>query len=172
MSEIILRVVAIGVGAALVMDVWGLILKRVYGVAGLDYRLVGRWIGHMTRGRCNQDGIGRMPPIPAEGLIGWSAHYAIGVAFAAGLVGVFGRGWLEAPTIIPALLTGLITLTAPFLVMQPALGLGIAASRTANPNIVRMRSLITHLVFGSGLYIAARLWTALESTLLNLNGKI
>jgi hypothetical protein len=161
MFEIALRIVTIGAGATLVMDLWGLILRRVYGVAGLDYRLVGRWIGHLAQGRCNHDGIGRLAPMPAEFLIGWAAHYAIGVVFAAGLIAIAGIGWLQAPTLMPALVTGITTLAAPFLILQPALGLGIAASRTPDPAAARLRSLITHLVFGTGLYAAGLLTAAL-----------
>lgn len=160
MFEIALRIATVGAGATLVMDLWGLMLRRVYGVAGLDYRLVGRWIGHLAQGRCNHDGIGRLAPVPAEFLIGWAAHYAIGIVFAGGLVVIAGVGWLQAPTMMPALLTGLITVAAPFLILQPALGLGVAASRTPNPATARMRSLVTHLVFGAGLYVAGRLVAA------------
>jgi hypothetical protein len=39
--------------------------------------------------------------------------------------------------------------------MQPSLGLGIAASRTANPMQARLKSLGTHAVFGVGLYASA-----------------
>lgn len=160
MTEIALRIAAAGAGATLMMDLWGLLLRRVFGVAGLDYRLVGRWIGHLVRGQFRHDGIGRAAAVPAESLIGWAAHYAIGVVFAAGLVAVFGTGWLQAPTIMPALLTGLVTVAAPFLILQPALGLGIAASRAPSPNAARLRSLITHLVFGFGLYAAGKLSAA------------
>lgn len=157
MSELILRIVAVGVGATLAMDLWGLVLRRVYGVTGLDYRLVGRWLGHMPRGQFSHAGIGKAPPVAGEAVIGWAAHYAIGILFAAGLVAVFGAGWLQAPTILPALLTGLVTVAMPFLVMQPAFGMGLAASRMPDPAAARLRSLITHLVFGTGLFIAARL---------------
>lgn len=160
MSEVLLRVVLVGVGATLVMDGWGLVLRRIYGVAGLDYRLVGRWIGHLPAGRFSHDGIGKAAPVRGEAAIGWMAHYAIGIAFAAGLVAAAGRDWLEAPTVGPALLAGLITVAAPFLIMQPALGLGVAASRTPDPTAARLRSLITHLVFGAGLYAAARMIAA------------
>jgi hypothetical protein len=50
---------------------------------------------------------------------------------------------------------------APFLLMQPALGAGIAAAKTPNPTAARLRSLMTHAVFGLGLYFAARLTAAL-----------
>lgn len=157
MSELILRIVAVGVGATLAMDLWGLVLRRVYGVTGLDYRLVGRWLGHMPRGQFSHAGIGKAAPVAGEAATGWAAHYAIGIAFAAGLVAVFGTGWLQAPTILPALLTGLVTVAMPFLVMQPAFGMGLASSRMPDPTAARLRSLITHLVFGTGLFIAARL---------------
>lgn len=161
MSELILRIVAVGVGATLAMDLWGLVLRRVYGVAGLDYRMVGRWLGHMPRGQVCHAGIGKAAPVAGEAVIGWAAHYAIGILFAAGLVAMFGAGWLQAPTILPALLTGLVTVAMPFLVMQPAFGMGIASSRMPDPTAARLRSLITHLVFGTGLFIAARLTAAL-----------
>ena len=160
MSEIVLPTLLVGAGATLAMDLWALVLKYVYGVTGLDYRMVGRWFGHILRGRITHEAIGRSAPVAAEALIGWIAHYAIGIVFAAGLVAVWGEGWLKAPSLAPALLAGLVTVSAPFFVMQPAFGLGIAASRTPNPMQARLRSLVTHLVFGSGLYLAARLIAA------------
>lgn len=38
--------------------------------------------------------------------------------------------------------------------MQPGMGAGIAASRTPNPRAARLQSLVTHAVFGLGLYLA------------------
>ena len=43
------------------------------------------------------------------------------------------------PTILPALIVGIGTVAAPFLLMQPGMGLGIAASRTPNPGAARLR---------------------------------
>jgi hypothetical protein len=50
------------------------------------------------------------------------------------------------------LLVGVATVAAPFLVMQPGMGAGIAASRTPRPGAARLQSLVTHTVFGLGLY--------------------
>lgn len=161
MSEVVLRVVAVGLGATAIMDAWGLMLRHVYGVAGLDYRLVGRWIGHMPQGRFRHDAIGKAAMVPGEGLLGWTAHYVTGVAFAAGLIVSQGEDWLRGPTLLPALLAGLVTVAVPWLVMQPGFGMGIAASRTPNPTAARLRSLVTHLVFGLGLYAAGRVIASL-----------
>ena len=149
-----LGAVFVGVGATVVMDVWAMLQKRVFGIASLDYRLVGRWIGHFSQGRFKHDGIGKAAPLAGETLLGWTAHYAIGVMFAAILIGVWGISWLSEPTVIPALIVGIGSILAPFFLMQPGLGFGIAASRTPKPWVARFRSLIAHTSFGIGLYLA------------------
>lgn len=156
MNEILLRTVALGLGATLLMDLWALLLKHIYDVKGLDFRFVGRWIGHMTRSQFVHSDIRKAPATAGEEAIGWAAHYAIGVLFAAVLIAVCGKNWLETPTLLPALVTGLVTLIAPFFVMQPAFGFGFASSRTPNPAKARARSLVTHTVFGLGLFVTAK----------------
>jgi Protein of unknown function (DUF2938) len=151
----------VGVGATVFMDAWWLLQKRVFGVPVLDYAMVGRWLGHLARGRLRHDAIAAAPPVARERLLGWTAHYAIGVAIAGVLLGVAGVGWAHAPSPAPALAAGLASVAAPFLLLQPALGAGIAASRTPRPNVARRRSLVTHLVFGLGLYLAAAGWALL-----------
>ena len=155
--EFLVFALAIGIGATLVLDLWGVFLKRIFGIASLDYALVGRWIGHMPSGQWVHENIGRAEPIGGECLLGWTAHYAIGVVFAAGLLFVCGADWARQPTLVPALIAGLLTVLAPFLIMQPGLGLGIAASKTPSPNIARLKSIASHLVFGAGLFMTAKL---------------
>ena len=89
-----------------------------------------------------------------ESALGWGAHYLIGMAFAS-LMLLWGEAWIRQPTLAPALLVGALTVAAPFLVMQPAMGAGIAASRTPRPGAARLQSLINHCVFGLGLYLSA-----------------
>ena len=72
--------------------------------------------------------------------MGWIAHYLIGVTFAGAFVGAAGARWLQHPTPLPAILFGVLTASAPFFIMQPALGLGVAASKTANPMRTRFRT--------------------------------
>ena len=151
----------IGVGATVIMDIWALVLRRGFGVASLDLTLLGRWIGHLARGTFNHERIANATPIRHERIIGWTAHYTIGVTFGAALLAIWGVEWLQAPTLMPPLLVSTLTLAAPFLVMQPAMGAGIASSRTPGPNLARLRSIVTHTVYGLGLYLAARTWTVL-----------
>lgn len=150
----VLALIFMGIGATAVMDAWGAIRKRLLGMPAADYGMVGRWIGHMAHGTFRHDRIAAASPIPGERVIGWTAHYAIGVVFAAGLIWIAGFEWLQQPTLVPALAFGIGTVVAPFFLMQPGMGAGVAASRTPKPWSARLQSLITHAVFGVGLWLA------------------
>lgn len=152
------RVLFIGIVATLVLDLW-LVLLRSLGIPTLNFALIGRWVGHLWRGRFVHPAIVRSEPIPGELAWGWFTHYAIGIAFAAVLVSVLGTAWLQQPRLAPALVFGLCTVLAPLFVMQPAMGAGFASSRTATPARNAFRSVANHGVFGLALYLASRLAT-------------
>ncbi len=144
----------IGAGATLATDLWAIARERLLGVPAPDWGLVGRWFGHMARGRFRHERIATAEPVRGERAIGWTAHYLIGIVFAGALLAICGLAWARQPTLAPALALGIATVAAPFLLMQPGMGAGIAASRTPRPNSARLQSLITHAVFGLGLYAA------------------
>ncbi len=145
----------IGIGATMFMDAWNLFLKRVFSVASLNYCLLGRWLCHMPERTFRHESIAAAPRKSLECTVGWMAHYTIGIAFALVFVVLASTGWLAQPTLPPALLYGIGTVVFPFFVMQPSLGLGLAASRTPKPAQARLKSFATHTVFGVGLYVAA-----------------
>ena len=147
--------IAIGLGATLVMDLWKLFLKRAFGIRSLNYCLLGRWLRHMPGGTLRHASITAAAQKPLECTVGWMAHYTIGVVFALVFVVFTSGDWLARPTVLPALLYGIGTVVFPFFILQPSLGLGIAASRTPKPIQARVKSLVTHTVFGVGLYGSA-----------------
>ncbi|MFO0725940.1 MAG: DUF2938 domain-containing protein [Myxococcota bacterium] len=153
--EFLVRTALIGGGATLLMDAWALLLRR-FGIPSLNFAFLGRWLGHLIRrGTWRHPSIGQAPPIPAERALGWTAHYAIGLSFAAVLLVCFGLDWARAPTLFPALLIGLLTVVAPLFILQPALGAGIASRKTARPLFNVAKSFVTHAVYGFGLFLAA-----------------
>jgi Protein of unknown function (DUF2938) len=158
MMDYLIGAVLIGTGATALMDIWMLARKRLLGIPAFDYRLVGRWLAYLLRGRFFHDRIAATPAVPNERLIGWTAHYLIGIVFAALLLAIWGLQWARHPTIVPALIVGLASVLAPFLLMQPGMGAGFAASRTPRPGAARIQSLVTHGIFGLGLYAAG--WLA------------
>lgn len=147
-----------GIGATAVMDLWGLARRPLLGVPAPDYGLVGRWLAHMAVGRFRHESIARATSVRGEGPLGWAAHYLIGIAFAASLIATWGLEWVRHPTIGPAMVVGIVTVVAPLLLMQPGMGLGIAATRAPRPGAARLQSLLTHASFGIGLYAAG--WAA------------
>jgi hypothetical protein len=157
----VFRVVLIGAGATAVMDVWLMVLQRLK-VPTLNFAFIGRWIGNGLGFRWASDGIAKAPPVRGELLLGWAAHYTIGVLFAALLVSVSEAEWMQAPTLLPAVSVGIATVLIPLLIMQPAMGAGIASSRTPKPLLNVLKSLANHTVFGIGLYLAALLVASLS----------
>jgi hypothetical protein len=151
-----IRIILIGFGATLVMDAWLMMLNRI-GVQTLNFAFIGRWVGHLFHGRFMHASIGKAPPVPNELLLGWLVHYAVGIAFAGLLVGLFGLAWARNPTWAPAVLVGVGTVAAPFFIMQPAMGSGVAGAKTPAPMKGRIRGVMNHAVFGLGLYWSAYL---------------
>ena len=157
-----LDALAIGVGATAVMDVWAVALKRFWCIPSLNLAMVGRWLGHLPRGTVTHANIAQAAPVRDEAILGWTAHYLIGVLFAAVLLALAGQEWVRQPTFAPALLAGLVSVAAPFCILQPGMGAGVAASKTPHPGAARLRSLMAHTAFGIGLYLAALLWSTVR----------
>jgi hypothetical protein len=153
----ILAGIAIGLGATLTIDLWGLLLKRVFAIPSLNYCLLGRWVLHMPDRKFVHARISDAAGKPHECRVGWTTHYLIGVTLAVVFVSLVSAGWLARPTLLPALAFGVATVVMPFFTIQPAFGFGIASSKTPHPNKARLKSVTTHTVFGVGLWLWASL---------------
>src|SRR5262245_12685214 len=106
-----------GAGATAATDLWALARRRLIDVPLPDYGLVGRWIAHMPRGRFRHDSIKVATPVRGERALGWTVHYAVGIAFAGLLPMLWGAAWFRQPEIGPAMAVGIGTVAAPFLLM-------------------------------------------------------
>ena len=142
-----------GLGATLTFDIWALFLKYAFKITPSNFCLVGRWIRYLPEGIVRHSNLVSTSQKSRECIVGWIAHYLIGITFAVGFVIFVGSNWLQHPTLIPALIFGIVTVLVPFFIIQPSFGLGIAASKTSDPLQARLRSLMNHIVFGIGLYL-------------------
>lgn len=145
----------VGVGATLLMDLWSLLL-RCLGVRTLDYAMLGRWCGHWINGIWFHQSIQDSAAVCGEKVCGWALHYLTGIAFAVVLVYLVGPQWIGEPALVPALSWGAATVLLPWLLLQPALGAGVAAAKSPRPWFSRAVSLATHVVFGFGLFLSAK----------------
>ena len=151
---VLLQGAALGIAATAVMDLWNLLLRRTAGIASLNYCHLGRWVMHLPTGRVVHRPIADSPPRPAECAVGWLAHGSIGAVLGTTFL-LLHPGWAAHPTALPAIGFGVATVVLPFAILQPALGLGLAARRARAPWRARAKSVTTHLVFGTGLWLAA-----------------
>lgn len=157
MLEFLVSAVLIGIGATMLIDLWAQFLKRAFGLPAPNWAMVGRWFAHLPRGRVLHEDIARSEPVPNELAIGWIAHYLVGILFAAIVLALWGLGWARNPTFLPALIVGLATVGCGWFILQPGMGAGIAASKRANANQLRLLNIVSHTVFAIGLYGTALL---------------
>jgi len=150
-TNFLLLVVATGIVATAVLDLWQAALSHFFRLQRSNWALVGRWISHIPRGRIAHEAIGKAAPVRHEAVVGWVTHYVVGIVYAAIYLGLmrFVFGW--DPSVATALGFGIVTVSAPWFLMQPAMGLGIMGARTATPRAIQAYSLSSHAAFGAGL---------------------
>ena len=146
----------VGIAATLFIDLYAFLLAKVFKIPSLNFCLVGRWGLGLLDGKFMHQNIAASPVKHFECVFGWCVHYFIGVLFSFLFILLVGIAWLEQPTLIAACIFGLASVSMPFFVMQPALGMGIMATKTAKPLQARLKSAVTHLLFGVGIYLSAQ----------------
>jgi hypothetical protein len=155
------RVLVMGIAATVAIDLWATLANRMLGWPRTHWGMVGRWVGHMRDGQFTHVSIGSSPIIAHESILGWVFHYGVGCIYAALYLVYVSTVQMGQPTLVSAVLFGLITILSPWLLMQPALGLGICASKAPRPNLVRLQNLIIHTVFGLVLFYSYQASNAL-----------
>ncbi|MBN9053552.1 MAG: DUF2938 domain-containing protein [Rhizobiales bacterium] len=155
--ELLVKGAVIGFGATVLMDAWAVLLWKMSVQPRPNWAPVGRWFWHLKDGTVFHDDIGRAEPYANEQALGWIGHYAVGILYGVVLALIVGEGWFAAPTFLPAWIFGIVTVGAGWFLLQPGLGIGVAASRLPNANTVRMLNLVAHTVFALGLYGTALL---------------
>lgn len=160
--DIFIQGVLIGVIATIGMDFWSLVVKHLLGLPTANWAHVGRWFGHMPRGAFVHRPISESAAIPNELAIGWIAHYLTGIVYGVAYVIIVTVLLSREPSLLSALIFGLATLVAPWLIMQPCMGAGAFASQTPKPGVTRLINCSMHVVFGISLYLG---WLLLQGAI-------
>jgi len=147
-----IEALVVGIIATLATDLW-LGMLQIVGAPPANWALVGRWVALMPRGVFVHRPIAATPSVRGELAVGWGFHYVVGVAYAALYLAITRLVFASGPTLISALVFAIALLVAPWLVMQPALGLGFFAARTPHPSVTRIINISGHAAFGVGLYL-------------------
>jgi len=150
--QFVVSAVGVGIFATLVLDSWALFISRFFGAPVTNWGWVGRWVSGLPSGVYRSTPIAQAAPVPHESALGWLTHYVIGVTYAFAYLTIARAASVE-PTLASAVLFGLVTVLAPWLILQPGLGLGFFAAAAARPNLTRTANLISHSIFGVGLFL-------------------
>jgi hypothetical protein len=159
--DVAIEILVIGIIATLVADLWQRLAHAIAHLPPANWGLVGRWVAWFPRGVFVHRPIGTTAPVRGEAVIGWTFHYAVGIAYAALYLAIMRSGFGSEPSLVSALAFALVLLVAPWFVMQPALGLGFMATRAPRPTVVRGVNVSVHAAFGAGLYLGAMAWRTL-----------
>ncbi|WP_213877366.1 DUF2938 family protein [Pseudomonas sp. dw_358] len=158
MHTFLSHAILLGIGATALLDLWNLLLNRLFSLPLPPWHLVGRWFAGLPHGLLvRREGIPNCTPVSGELAIGWVMHYVVGILFAAALLLIWGMQWAATPTFGAALTVGLVTVGAGWFILQPGMGVGVACSKAANPNLARGLNIAGHVVFAIGLYGTALL---------------
>ena len=117
---------------------------------------LGRWIGHMLKGRFTHEDITRSAPVAHEAAIGTAAHYAIGFVLGAGYALLLRVPHARQNSLSRAVAYGIATTVFPWFWMFPARGQGIMGLRDRDVRVPAF-ALVTHVAYGLGLGVALRL---------------
>ncbi len=146
--------ILIGVLATCIADALSFITKQIWGIPSPNFVLLGRWLLYMPQRQFTHRNIMQSPTRSFETCIGWFMHYVTGVVFAYVLLMSISLNLFNLNDYAFAILFGIGTVICPFFIMQPSLGFGVAASKTPNKLVARLRSLLTHCYFGMGLALS------------------
>ena len=63
MNNLVINMIVAGIFATVVLDTWQRILQATTGIPATNWGIVGRWFGHMPRGRFVHTAIGEVEPV-------------------------------------------------------------------------------------------------------------
>ena len=155
--DLIVSGIAAGVLGTIVMDLFNHLLARCGMLLKIDVGLIGRMTAGWARGRFSYNDPAEMEPVEQERLLGYLAHYAIGV----GLAFIYVLGWalLVGGPASPAwaVAYGLATTAASHFLVYPSMGLGVCGRRSPQGIKAVLTPLANHLFFGVGMGVAVAL---------------
>ena len=146
-----------GLGATLAIDFWAVIQHRIWNLPLPNWAMPGRWFAHLFQGKVFHRDIAQSKEVTNELLVGWLLHYGVGVGYGIMFLLIMGIEWISHPSFLSAWIFALITIVAGWFILQPGMGLGWAGKNTSAPWKLRGLGLVTHTIFGLGLWASGLL---------------
>jgi hypothetical protein len=155
--NLILMVLTVGIFGTVVMDILNLFFARIGIISKIEVNAIGRMAVGWTHGRFFYKHPSEMDEVAHEVLIGYIAHYSIGIGLA--IPYIFGWDILIGgnPSLIYAIVYGIATTVASWFFVYPTMGLGAFGLKSPEGFRAAFSSLANHLFYGLGLAIGIAL---------------
>ena len=152
--DLIAKGIVAGVLGTVVMDALNHLFARLGIILKIEVGIIGRMAAGWLRGRFRYSHPDEMKPVANELLLGYIAHYAIGVGLSVPFV--IAWGLLVGGSISPfwTFAYGVATTAASLFFVYPCMGLGIAGRIHPDGLKAPLSSLANHIFYGIGLAVA------------------
>tara|TARA_B100001540_G_C15707854_1_gene597063 strand:- start:551 stop:1024 length:474 start_codon:yes stop_codon:yes gene_type:complete len=150
--------IASGIIATLMFDLFQLSLSYSYNINRSRWDLVGRYFAGFKKKKYFCENLENDEPIKNELIIGYVAHYFIGIIFGILYVSI-NILIFDTPSIFLAILIGFVTVLFGWCIMMPyAYNIGFFANKKEEWKQILIQNLIVHFIFGIGLYIGYKIF--------------
>ncbi|WP_111896257.1 DUF2938 family protein [Acinetobacter sp. MB5] len=154
--HVLLFILVVGVGSTIALDLWANIARKIGWMPGTHWPSVGRWIIGAFSGKLIFDSENTSPFTTTEAILGWGFHYIVGIAYAAMFPLFLGVNFIDAPTIFPFFLIGVVISSLAGLgILMPAMGGGFFARKTPSPVSIYIYVIVAHIIFAIAQYLLA-----------------
>ena len=142
-----------GIVATLIFDLYQLSLSYAYNIQKSKWDLIGRYfVGFKDKIYTRHD-IENDTYVGHELLFGYIVHYVVGSMFGIFYV-ILNKILFNDPSMLLAIIVGFITLFGSWCIIMPfALNIGFFASKKDEQRQIIVQNLISHYIFGTGLFI-------------------
>ena len=151
--NILIYTIILGVIATFIMDVITWIKYYLFKTSSFDYALLGRWFLSLNNLQFFYNNITQATSQKYERATGWLLHYVIGVILCFIYIQI-NSTTTHLDSFISSIVFGFATTFIPLTIMQPILGFVFFANKTPAQWKNIKNSVIAHLNFGVGLFIA------------------
>jgi hypothetical protein len=145
----------VGLFATFCMDLWGVILNLTFHIPRPSYEPIGRFLLSLFDLKTYFSDLSPTHMFLLKNSLGWVTHITIGLIDAALYMIFIFKILKSKPHFLTSLFFAWAMIFMPFLIEQPALGMGVAASHSLHPDLARFMTLSYHTAFGIGLYVGS-----------------
>lgn len=158
-KELLLRIIFVWLTSLVLGDSFLFVFNTIFKLKGSIYLPLGFWAVNIYHGHFFIDNIVNMIPNTSELWLGLAIHIFLGLVFSFIFVWIIYVRFDFKHRFRDGLIYGLCLILFPLFIELPALGFGVLGIKMPNYFLVLSRTIIFHLIFGTGMALGLTLYT-------------